>query len=76
MSEELKPCPCGKTPKNLIITDAGQGGKWANVYGECCAEWMLEFRTDYHRLDSDECMELAIKWWNDATRNNPLEPDD
>ncbi len=65
---ELKPCPCGKIPTELHISDAGQGGKWANVCGNCCDEWMLEFRTDYNNLDSDECMKLAVDWWNDAGR--------
>lgn len=65
---QIQPCPCGKTPEKLIITDAGQGGKWAYVSSNCCGEWNIEFRTDYFRLDSVECEELAIKGWNDAPR--------
>ena len=65
---ELKKCPCGKTPIELWITDAGQGGKWANVEGGCCGEWMIEFRTQYNDLKSGECMKLAIEAWNDAPR--------
>ena len=65
---KLKKCQCGKTPKHLDITDAGQGGKWANASGDCCGEWTVEFRTGYHALDSKECMERAIEYWNDAPR--------
>lgn len=67
---DLLSCPCGETPKKLIICDAGQGGKWANVTGDCCAEWTIEFRTQYEKLDSNECMELAIEAWNEAPRAN------
>ena len=43
----LKPCPCGVTPKELGITGAGQGDKWAHVSGNCCGHWEIEFRTNY-----------------------------
>ena len=65
---DLKKCPCGKVPERLIITDAGQGGKWAYAYGDCCSTWEIEFRTGYYALDSDECMRAAIAFWNDAPR--------
>jgi hypothetical protein len=64
----LAACPCGKTPQELSITDAGQGGKWANVSGNCCGEWMIEFRTNYENLDSDKCKALAVEAWNAAPR--------
>jgi hypothetical protein len=64
----LKQCPCGQTPNHIDISDAGQGGKYASVMGDCCGEWEIEFRTQYNPMDSDECMELAINAWNDAPR--------
>ncbi len=64
----IKPCPCGRTPEKLYIHDTGQGGKWANVSGDCCGEWEIEFRTGYHDYGSDECMTLAITAWNEAPR--------
>jgi len=64
----MKKCGCGKTPTELYITDAGQGGKWAMVSGVCCGEWMVEFKTQYNGLRSDECMALAIESWDDAPR--------
>lgn len=64
----LAACPCGKTPDTLIITDAGQGGKWAMVCGNCCGDWMIEFRTGYNPLESDECERLARDAWNAARR--------
>ena len=66
--EQIAPCPCGKTPEKLSITDAGQGGKWACVSGWCCGEWEIEFRTDYQALDSEECMKNAIQAWNETER--------
>lgn len=62
----LKQCPCGETPDGLLIVD--NGSKWAFVSGNCCNEWNIEFRTHYHRIDSDECMGLAIEAWNSAKR--------
>jgi len=67
-SDKLKPCPCGKTPKTLNLYDIGQGSKWGIAYGDCCGEWGVEFRTGYHRYNSEECMENAIQYWNDAPR--------
>ena len=68
-SIKLAKCACGKNPTDVSIYDATQGGKWANVQGNCCGEWMIEFRTNYLALDSDECKELAIAAWNDADRS-------
>ena len=66
--KSLAPCPCGQIPKKLFIIDSGQGMKWANVCGDCCGEWSIEFRTLYKPFESNECMDLAIKAWNDAPR--------
>ncbi len=70
---KLKPCPCGKTPDSLHVTDAGQGGKWANACGDCCDEWMIEFRTSYAALDSKACMCHAVEAWNEALRGKPVQ---
>ena len=64
----LAACPCGKTPTDVDIYDACQGSKWANVVPNCCGEWMIEFRTNYAALDSDECKRLARDAWNSAPR--------
>ena len=71
---KLKPCPCGKTPNKLGLNYNGQGSKWAVAYGDCCNEWMIEFRTYYKPLDSDECIKLAEEAWNNAPRadNNQI----
>jgi hypothetical protein len=71
MSNELKPCPCGKTPESLGLAD--NGAKWAYAYGDCCSEWHIEFRTQYHELDTDACMELAIVAWNESSRSVDLQ---
>jgi hypothetical protein len=65
---DLRKCPCGKHSKELSISGADLGGKWAHVSGYCCGEWVIEFRTMQEPLDSDECMKLAIMAWNGAPR--------
>lgn len=70
--QNLKPCPCGKTPESLHIAD--NGSKWAYVSGNCCNGWSVEFRTQYHRIETDECMVLAIKAWNEGERRSLLTP--
>jgi len=60
----LKPCPCGRTPKDLFIVD--NGSKWAYTYGDCCGEWHIEFRTMYNPITSPKCLELAVEAWNAA----------
>jgi hypothetical protein len=64
----LAACPCGKIPTVLYIHDAGQGGKWAEVSGDCCDEWRIEFRTTYEPLTSGRCKDLARDAWNSAPR--------
>lgn len=68
MTTKLKPCPCGQVPEKLAIGEAGQGSKWALAYGDCCNEWMIEFRTRYEPLDSEACMQFAIEAWNNSPR--------
>ena len=67
MTNKLKPCPCGRTPNSLGIS-TGNSCKYAYTYGSCCGEWNVEFRTNYHDLDSPACMELAIKAWDNTPR--------
>lgn len=74
MSEELKPCPCGKTPTALDLMDTRQGSKWANATCNQCGEWSIEFRTRYFALDSTDCMRQAVKYWNEAPRAQPHDP--
>lgn len=64
--QNLKTCPCGETPKSLLLVD--NGAKWAYATGDCCNEWHIEFRTGYNKLESSECMALAVEAWNLATR--------
>lgn len=72
----LNKCPCGEVPTGLHITDNGQGGKWATVSGNCCDNWMVEFRTEYRSLDSDGCMVLAAIAWNNSPREQMKAADD
>ncbi len=68
--DKLAPCPCGMPISELQITDSGEGGKWANVAGNCCGEWMIEFRTGNENLTSEKCLSLAIAAWNSAPRQD------
>lgn len=68
---ELLSCPCGSVPTALNLLGSSQGGKWALASGNCCGEWFVEFRTDYHSLDSSDCMSLAVTSWNLSPRPNP-----
>ena len=65
---DLKPCPCGKIPRKLWVTDSGST-KWALVCGDCCSEWHIEFRTHYE--SGDKFMTLATEAWNNAPRAKP-----
>lgn len=64
---ELKPCPCGKTPTDLHITD-GDTYRWKNVMGNCCNEWVVEARVQpligEEKTERDAC----INAWNEAPR--------
>lgn len=64
----LKRCPCGQGPGQLVVVPSVSGSKWAYVYGACCAEWEIEFRIKNLELESDECMESAVEAWNAAPR--------
>lgn len=68
---ELKICPCGKIPRNLLINGLDYS-KWAYVSGDCCGIWEVEYRNNYHKLDSTEAMEAAKTEWNNADRANSL----
>ena len=64
----LNPCPCGNVPARLDIVDSGQGPKYSLAVGDCCGEWHIEFRSDFSKFDSPECMALAREAWNAAPR--------
>lgn len=63
---EIRPCFCGATPDQLAITE-GSSSKYAWAACGWCAEWSIEFRTNYSQ-DPDELQRLAVKAWNSAPR--------
>lgn len=63
---EIRPCFCGATPDQLAITE-GSSSKYAWAACEWCAEWSIEFRTNYSQ-DPDELQQLAVEAWNRAPR--------
>ena len=64
---ELKPCPCGKLPEELIVTREHDRSKYAMVSGDCCGEWEIEFRAD-HLTDDVLIKKMANEAWNKAKR--------
>ena len=66
MKNELKSCPCGKTPTAINIY--GTDSKWKWVSGDCCGEWSIEFRTNYAKDGSSKLNNYAKEAWNDAPR--------
>jgi hypothetical protein len=61
----LKKCPCGQIPNELHIEEH-LSGKWINVYGSCCGEWIIETRNNY--ATGDDMLENATRAWNDSPR--------
>jgi len=65
---DLKPCPCGKVPVNLVTISDHDKPKWAFVEGDCCGSWATEFRNDNLSFTSDESIARAKIAWNNAPR--------
>ena len=63
---EIRTCFCGATPSELAITE-GLSSKYAWAACNWCAEWSIEFCTNYSQ-DSDELQRLAVEAWNRAPR--------
>jgi hypothetical protein len=70
--QRLQPCFCGRIPKRLCISE-GHSCKYSFASGDCCGEWMIEFRTEYRRDDDPKLLELAAKAWNAAPRGEDLQ---
>ena len=64
--KELKRCPCGEIPEELIIIFYDDSDTWGHVYSECCAQWEVEFRNN--GAAGDKSYELAVEAWNEAPR--------
>ena len=60
------PCPCGEVPEDLIIR-VPQGSKYGTVAGQCCGDWVLEFKAGYPK-SNEELSNQAEVAWNAAPR--------
>lgn len=65
----LRPCPCGKTPANLCVME-GHTHSYAFVSGDCCGDWLVDFRIRFSAPGSEERMTLATEAWNRAPRKD------
>lgn len=64
---KIKKCPCGKTPTKIIIQE-DRIAKWSMAFGDCCSDWIIEFRTHYKKPGSPELYKLAVDAWNEMPR--------
>jgi len=64
----LKPCPCGKTPAELHL-DCPERCKWGYASGDCCNEWIVEFRNQY-TTNPETSMLRAVERWNATPRGS------
>ena len=63
---ELKNCPCGKTPKSLLLEH--HSAKHWLAYGDCCNEWIVEVKIPW-TAEEDERIRLASEAWNATPRS-------
>jgi len=69
---DLKPCPCGRTPKRLCVAP-GSTYRWLYVQGDCGCGWMLKARSTGYKATEESDYEAAVKEWNDMERStNPI----
>jgi hypothetical protein len=68
MSEQLKPCPCGKTPSKLLIGD-GNTYRWRIISGDCCGEWMIESSRIEYPITDESIVKQCTNDWNNANRS-------
>ena len=61
----LLPCPCGKTPKKLIIKRVSLRVGWAMAYPDCCEMWRVPFILP---PSPEMDMIAAIDAWNGMPR--------
>lgn len=67
---ELLPCPCGEIPANVRPIGDAVRAKYAEASGDCCGEWIIEFRNSYETDMAAICAN-AVRAWNDAPRAAP-----
>ena len=60
--------PMWRSANDSVCVIEGNSSKYMHVVGVCCGEWMIEFRTNYHPADTEECLALAVEAWNNAPR--------
>ena len=66
---KLAKCPCGKTPTNLATQQ--MTGRYYYATGDCCQEWIIEYRVEYGSAQT-EADTAAIDAWNNASRGSKL----
>lgn len=59
-------CPCGETPAELFVR-LPKGSKQGIVAGNCCGDWLLEFKAGYPKDDAD-LLERGKMAWNNQPR--------
>lgn len=65
----LAPCPCGEVPTELLI-NLPKNSKYGHVAGNCCADWILEFKAGYPKNDN-HLIAVATMAWDRGPRGKP-----
>ena len=64
----IKPCPCGKTPEKLIISE-GSTHRWRYVSGDCGCGWETEARIiTYNQPEGYDEYTDCVEAWNELPR--------
>jgi hypothetical protein len=63
---KLAQCPCGQTPKALLLEMPPKPAKHGRALGNCCASWGIEFFNAYK--EGEETVQRASEAWNMAPR--------
>jgi hypothetical protein len=66
---ELKRCPCGETPDQLVF-EPGKSSLHGYVYGDCCGVWGIEFRINGRTYMETRTEDVLRNVWNGAPRKN------
>jgi hypothetical protein len=62
-------CACGQVPAELAI-NLPTNSKYGHVAGNCCGDWILEFKAGYPK-SNEHLVKIATDAWNAAPRWAP-----
>ena len=66
----LKPCPCGKVPKEMLVENYAVSGSKVMAVASCCMRWPVPFFIGYKRVSIEQAQKMAEAAWNEAPRGD------